>query len=140
MNTLPAALDLDGTGTIENPPVLASEKDHPVMRFLNPCNVRTAKAMRLSCPRPALRLVSAGSHGFKQANRDSRVEPSRKCGRHRVESARRARVLRIRQLPPRCWSNSTDRDRALRTLPGSTGAVAVGNLIGALAAPAGSGT
>jgi len=50
--------DLDVLGELENPPVIASEGEHPVMRYLNPANVGIAKAIRLGLPSGARALAS----------------------------------------------------------------------------------
>jgi len=58
INTLPQIPGLSASGAIENPPVLATEQDHPVMRFLNPGNIRIAKALQVTLPNGARTLVS----------------------------------------------------------------------------------
>ena len=57
-NALPPVEGLGEDGVIENPPVIATDPDHPVMRFLNPQNVDIAKARRLVLPDGARPLVS----------------------------------------------------------------------------------
>jgi len=58
INAVPPALDVKTAGTLDNPPVLATEKDHPVMRFLNPGNVRVGKALQVELPSGARTLIS----------------------------------------------------------------------------------
>jgi len=58
VNAVPPLPGLAATGLLENPPVLAVEKDHPVMRFLNPGNVRISKAMKVDLPQGARSLMS----------------------------------------------------------------------------------
>ena len=41
-DAVPAFTDVNVTGDIANPPVLAIESDHPAMRFLNPSNIAHA--------------------------------------------------------------------------------------------------
>jgi len=57
-NAVPPVEDLDVLGELENPPVIASEGEHPVMRYLNPANVGIAKAIRLGLPSGARALAS----------------------------------------------------------------------------------
>ncbi len=57
-NGLPPWDDLVATGEIENPPVLDIERDHPAMRFLNPSNVRVAKAAQLTLAGGSRTLLS----------------------------------------------------------------------------------
>lgn len=46
------------SGDLQNPPVVAFEREHPVMRFLNPSNVKIAKARAMAVPDGARSLVS----------------------------------------------------------------------------------
>ncbi len=57
-NALPDLPDLRADGTIENPPIIASDPDHPVMRFLNPANVTIAKALKMTLPEGGRPLIS----------------------------------------------------------------------------------
>lgn len=57
-NALPPLPGLLAEGTIENPPVLATETDHPAMRFLNPSNIAIQEALRITLPEGARTLVS----------------------------------------------------------------------------------
>lgn len=43
---------------VENPPVLSTNSDHPLMRFLNPANVGISKARTLTIPPDAKELVT----------------------------------------------------------------------------------
>jgi hypothetical protein len=57
-NGLPPESGVADSGTLDNPPVLEIERDHPAMRFLNPANVRIAKARQLTLPPGSRTLVS----------------------------------------------------------------------------------
>ncbi|MBI2434580.1 MAG: VWA domain-containing protein [Candidatus Hydrogenedentes bacterium] len=57
-NALPPISGLVQQGELENPPVLATDKRHPLMRFLNPGNLRVGKALRLTLPDGAQSLMS----------------------------------------------------------------------------------
>ncbi|MDQ1256486.1 MAG: hypothetical protein QG656_1082, partial [Candidatus Hydrogenedentes bacterium] len=58
LNTLPPVEGIAADGEIENPPILAKDPEHPVMRFLNPATVAIAKAMRVTLPPWAKPLLS----------------------------------------------------------------------------------
>ena len=57
-NALPSVPGLQAQGDIENPPILAKDAEHPVMRFLNPATVAIAKATRVDLPPGARSLLS----------------------------------------------------------------------------------
>ena len=57
-NAVPPVEGIEVLGELENPPVIASDADHPVMRYLNPSNVGIAKATRLGLPAGARTLAS----------------------------------------------------------------------------------
>lgn len=57
-NAVPALEGLEILGELENPPVIASDGEHPVMRYLNPSNVGIGKATRISLPSGARTLAS----------------------------------------------------------------------------------
>lgn len=58
INTLPSLPGLASAGEIANPPVMALDKDHPVMRFTNPSNIAIGKALKVTLPEGARTLVS----------------------------------------------------------------------------------
>lgn len=58
INTLPALPGLASIGELTNPPVMALDKDHPIMRFTNPSNVSIGKALKVTLPEGARTLVS----------------------------------------------------------------------------------
>ena len=58
INAVPPGVGVEAGGTIENPPVLAKDPEHPVMRFLNPANVGIRKAMELIAPEGSRELIS----------------------------------------------------------------------------------
>jgi Ca-activated chloride channel family protein len=58
VNAVPPLPGLSADGDIEAPPVLAPDRTHPVMRFLNPENVHIARARRLRLPEGARTLLS----------------------------------------------------------------------------------
>ncbi|MCP4641290.1 MAG: VWA domain-containing protein [bacterium] len=59
INCVPPMEGMGVAGTIEHPPVIAVEPEHPMMRFnLNPSNVGIAKALQLVIPNDARTLVS----------------------------------------------------------------------------------
>jgi len=58
VNALPPIKGLGAQGVIENPPILATDSEHPVMRFLNPSNVTIKKAQRLVLPEGGRPLIS----------------------------------------------------------------------------------
>jgi Ca-activated chloride channel family protein len=58
ISSLPPLPGLTSAGTIENPPVLAWDAEHPVMRFLNPANVGIREARKLVLPEGSRTLVS----------------------------------------------------------------------------------
>ena len=57
-DALPPIPGIRSSGTIENPPVLSTDNDHPAMRFLNPSNVRVVSAHRLEVPSGSRTLIS----------------------------------------------------------------------------------
>lgn len=57
-NIVPEVLGLTAEGEIENPPVLAKDADHPVMRFLNPGNIGIQKAFKITLPPGGRALLS----------------------------------------------------------------------------------
>ncbi len=57
-NAFPQLESLVQLGEIENPPVLAKNTEHPVMRFLNPTTVGIMKAQKLGLPPGAQPLLS----------------------------------------------------------------------------------
>jgi len=57
-NAVPPVEGLGEDGVLETPAVVATEAEHPVMRFLNPQNVDIAKARRLLLPEGARALIS----------------------------------------------------------------------------------
>ena len=58
-DALPPIPGMGSSGTIENPPVLATENDHPAMRFLNPGNLGVVSARRLEVPSGSRTLISS---------------------------------------------------------------------------------
>jgi len=58
INTLPALPGLASIGELANPPIMALDKDHPVMRFTNPSNISIGKALQVTLPEGARTLVS----------------------------------------------------------------------------------
>ncbi|MCC6145386.1 MAG: BatA and WFA domain-containing protein [Candidatus Hydrogenedentes bacterium] len=58
VNALPPLSGLQARGAIENPPVLATDPRHPVMRFLNPGNIRVERAIDFALPEGAQGLVT----------------------------------------------------------------------------------
>ncbi|MBL7647270.1 MAG: VWA domain-containing protein [Candidatus Hydrogenedentes bacterium] len=58
INTLPSLPGLVSVGELTNPPIMALDKDHPVMRFTNPSNVSIGKALKVTLPEGARTLVS----------------------------------------------------------------------------------
>ena len=57
-DALPPIPGISSVGTTENPPVLATDKDHPAMRFLNPGNLGVVSAQRLELPSGSRTLIS----------------------------------------------------------------------------------
>lgn len=57
-NALPSVEGLASEGAMDNPPIIATDPGHPVMRFLNPGNVVISKALRLMLPDGARPLIS----------------------------------------------------------------------------------
>lgn len=57
-NALPPLEGIAGTGVIENPPVLAHDSGHALMRFLNPASVGVSKALQVALPPGARTLLS----------------------------------------------------------------------------------
>ena len=59
INALPEIPGLTAEGTIDNPPVIATDSEHPLMRFnLNPGNVGIREALNVSLPESAGTVVS----------------------------------------------------------------------------------
>lgn len=58
LNAVPPVPDIEDAGELAMPPILATDKEHPVMRFLNPANVSIAKARQINLPQGARSLVS----------------------------------------------------------------------------------
>jgi len=58
INTIPPLPGIRSDGTIENPPILAKDPDHPMMRFLNPENIGISKALKLTLPDGSRTLIS----------------------------------------------------------------------------------
>jgi Ca-activated chloride channel family protein len=58
VNALPPVAGMSQQGELVAPAVIATEKRHPLMRFLNPANLRIAKAMHLDLPDGARSLLS----------------------------------------------------------------------------------
>src|SRR5690606_9422566 len=58
INALPNIPGLTAGDTIEHPPVLAHDAEHPVMRFLNPANIAVTEAMQVTLPDGARTLIS----------------------------------------------------------------------------------
>jgi hypothetical protein len=57
-NAVPPVEGLVDEGVLENPPILATDSEHPMMRLLNPGNVSVSKARQLALPDGARSLVS----------------------------------------------------------------------------------
>lgn len=57
-NALPPVEGLASEGTLDNPPIIATDPGHPAMRFLNPGNVVVSKALKLALPDGARPLIS----------------------------------------------------------------------------------
>ncbi len=59
INALPEMEGLTADGTIDNPPVIATDSEHPLMRFnLNPGNVGVRQALNVTLPEGARTVVS----------------------------------------------------------------------------------
>jgi hypothetical protein len=58
VNALPPLPGLLARGALENPPVLATDPRHPVMRFLNPGNIRIEKSIDFALPEGAQGLIT----------------------------------------------------------------------------------
>ena len=58
-NAYPPLEGLGAEGVLEKPGVIATDGEHPVMRFLNPSNVNVSKAQRLTLPEGSRTLVSS---------------------------------------------------------------------------------
>jgi Ca-activated chloride channel family protein len=58
INSLPPVPGVSEKGEIEHPAIVATDADHPLMRFLNPSNVTIVKAKRLELPPESRVLVS----------------------------------------------------------------------------------
>lgn len=59
INALPKADGLGSTSTIENPPVLSMDAEHPLLRFnVNPANVAIRSAMKVTMPDWGRSIVS----------------------------------------------------------------------------------
>jgi aerotolerance regulator-like protein/VWA domain-containing protein len=59
LNALPPIAGIEVAGELANPPVLSTDADHPVMRYLNPSNVLVSKAQRVTLPEGARTLVAS---------------------------------------------------------------------------------
>ncbi|MDX9974030.1 MAG: BatA and WFA domain-containing protein [FCB group bacterium] len=57
-NAAPALEGLVDEGELANPPIIATDPEHPMMRLLNPSNVTVAKARKLTLPDGARTLIS----------------------------------------------------------------------------------
>lgn len=57
-NALPPVEGLAADGELENPPIIATDREHPMMRLLNPAGVSVVKARKLLLPDGARSLVS----------------------------------------------------------------------------------
>lgn len=58
LNAVPEALGVTETGVLDRPPILAYDREHPLMRFLNPENVGIARTRLLTLPESARVLMS----------------------------------------------------------------------------------
>jgi len=58
VNALPPLEGVASEGTLNNPPIIATDPEHPLMRFLNPSNVTISKALKLALPEGARPLIS----------------------------------------------------------------------------------
>ena len=58
LNAAPASLGVVDEGEIERPAVVATDAEHPMMRYLNPANVGIRRARRFRIPDEARTLVS----------------------------------------------------------------------------------
>ena len=58
-DALPPIPGVGSSGTMENPPVLATDNEHPAMRFLNPGNLGVLSARRLEVPSGSRTLISS---------------------------------------------------------------------------------
>ncbi len=74
LNAVPPLEGLEVIGAIENPPIIARNTEHPLMRFnLDPSNVIISKALQLKIPADAPALVStAGSPLIADLSRGGR--------------------------------------------------------------------
>lgn len=74
LNGVPQIEGLEVIGAIENPPIIARDTEHPLMRFnLDPSNVIISKALQLKVPSDAPALVStAGSPLIADLSRGGR--------------------------------------------------------------------
>ena len=61
---VPELPGLSAVGELENPPVLATDREHPVTRFINPSNVGIQRALQLALPEGARPLVSTRGHAL----------------------------------------------------------------------------
>jgi len=57
-NAVPPLPGLAVEGTLDNPSIIATDSEHPLMRFLNPSNVTITKARQLILPEGARSLIS----------------------------------------------------------------------------------
>ena len=72
-NGLPNLAGLVATGSLESPPILAVERTHPVMRYLNPENVGITRTTMYSEPEGSLALMTTrGSPLISDVSRDGR--------------------------------------------------------------------
>jgi hypothetical protein len=74
LNVAPQIDGVEVTGSIDNPPIIARDTEHPLMRFnLDPSNVIISKALQLKLPADAPSLVStAGSPLIADLSRGGR--------------------------------------------------------------------
>lgn len=59
INAVPPMEGLVAGDPIENPPVMAPDRDHPIMRFLSPGNIGIAQAIQVTLPEGARSLLSS---------------------------------------------------------------------------------
>ena len=58
IHAIPPLPGIASTGTVANPPVLAHDSEHPVMRFMNPANIAVTEALQVTLPDGARTLIS----------------------------------------------------------------------------------
>lgn len=72
-NELPKLDGLVTTGSLESPPILSVERNHPVMRYLNPENVGITRTTTFSVPQGSKTLLTTrGSPLIADVSRDGR--------------------------------------------------------------------